>query len=68
MSYKEKVTCLKCNHIYERDTEILKNRHYNIEIPVQIAIIKKSKCKKCKSDECKVQFTRVPENIIDKVV
>ena len=68
MPYQEKVTCIKCNHSYVREAEILKNRFSNLEIPLQIALIKKSECTKCKSDECKIQFIKEKENIVEKVV
>ena len=64
---KEKVTCVDCDYSYERDTEFLKNRYSNIDIPVQIAIIKTSKCPECSSMNCKVQFIQEKENIQEQV-
>ena len=48
--YKEKIICSKCKCEYYRELEVLEvaGKHCELDQPLNVAIIKKFKCKKCK--------------------
>ena len=52
MEYVEKVTCNKCKSEYTRDIESIEvGKTLEMDQPLNALIIKKFKCKKCKSEE-----------------